>query len=239
MHGKQYSDEPDEKKRADPWRGQRRPAPCSRRELELRALALQGCSLERLAQALGQQLPADPRTAKGYIGQLVELALGADAKAGTLPDFPHLGVELKTVPLDARGVPVESTFCCSIAMAGADRAEWENSRLRQRLGCVLWVPVEGIGLRPWPQRCFGRARLWVPDALQTQILRGDWEHLMGEIGAGRGPQLTAHAGRVLQVRPKAAHAGVRTLGAGPDGPEAVLPLAFYLRAHFTAAVLAE
>ena len=216
----------------------RRPPPVSHRELEIRAAALQGRSVAELAAALGLQVPQHSVRGKGFVGQLVERALGADPKAGPAPDFPQLQVELKTVPVDGRGRPVESTFCCSIRMAGADAERWESSRLRRRLACVLWVPVSAARLHSLPDRCFGRARLWWPNPSEEAQLRGDWEHLMGTIGAGLGGSLGARAGTVLQVRPKAAHARVRTLAPGPDGPQATLPLGFYLRTGFTAQILA-
>ena len=64
----------------------------------------------------------------------------------------------------------------------------------------------------------------------------DWEKLLGAVGTGRIP--SAHEGRVLQLRPKAAHGRVLTLTAMEDGAARVLPLGFYLRASFTAALLA-
>ncbi len=215
----------------------RRPAPRSRAELQVRAAALGGCTVAALAHALGQPLPAAPQRAKGFVGQLVELALGADPQAYTRPDFPHLQVELKTIPLDARGLPAESTFCCAIAMQEAQQAHWHSSRLRQRLGCVLWIPVQAAALAPLPQRRLGRACLWTPTPAQSRLLQADWEQLMGMVGAGQAAALDARLGTVLQVRPKAAHAGVRTLGQGPDGPEAVRPLGFYLRPSFTAQIV--
>lgn len=215
----------------------RRPAPLTCRELELRAHALAGRTVGELAAALCVPVPASSRQGKGFVGQLVERALGADPCAGPHPDFSGLGVELKTVPVDARGRPVESTFCCSIAMQGADNAHWETSRLRQRLAHVLWLPVTAARLAPLTARCFGRARLWQPSADETAQLRADWEDLMGAIGAGRGGTLTAREGQVLQVRPKAADARARTLAPGADGVLLTLPLGFYLRTAFTARVL--
>jgi DNA mismatch repair protein MutH len=213
----------------------RRPAPVNVRELELRAEALFGRTVAELARGLAVELPPDERRAKGFVGQLVERALGADPTAGDRPDFPDLGVELKTVPVDEAGVPVESTFCCSIRMDAADRSRWEESRLERRLRCVLWVPIQAARSAPLPDRRFGRARLWRPSPDELALLRADWEDLMGAIGAGRPP--SAHEGRVLQVRPKAATSEDRTVAPSEDGAEATLPLGFYLRPSFTRTLL--
>ncbi len=215
----------------------RRPPPVTLRELEVRAAALAGRTVGEVAGALGAALPADPRRAKGFVGTLLEHALGADPAAGDGPDFPALGVELKSIPLGAGGRPVESTFVCSIRMAEAAIERWEGSRLRRRLACVLFVPVEAAKVAPLEARRFRSAVLWVPTESESAALRSDWEDLMGAIGAGRGGRLSAREGRVLQVRPKAPDARARTLAPGEDGIERTLPLGFYLRASFTHEVL--
>lgn len=217
---------------------QRLAAPVSRRALEVRAQALAGHQVAALAQALGVALPHNSVRGKGFVGQLVERALGADPQARERPDFPELGVELKTIPVDAQGRPCASTFVCSIAMAQADAAEWEHATLRQRLSCVLFMPVHQPKGAPLGARILGQAKLWTPKPQTTAQLRADWEDLMGAIGAGRGDTLTAREGRYVQVRPKAAHARVRTLGPSVDGVQSMLPLGFYLRPAFTREIFA-
>ena len=121
-------------------------------------------------------------------------------------------------------------------MAQADQERWETSRLRRRLGRVLWIPVIGERGIPLGERRMGRAVLWTPDAEQAAQLRADWEDLMGSLGSGMEP--TAHEGVYLQVRPKAADSSARTLGPGEGGHGRRLPLGFYLRTRFTQRVLA-
>ncbi|OGQ87456.1 MAG: hypothetical protein A2289_26665 [Deltaproteobacteria bacterium RIFOXYA12_FULL_58_15] len=218
-----------------PNHAKRLPAPQTTEELRVRALALAGHTVAEVAARLQVALPTKPGHSKGFIGSLAELALGADPTARDRPDFPALGVELKTVPVNAVGYPVESTFCCKIAMATADREEWETSRLRQRLHTVLWLPVEKDQLAGLGNRRFGRARLWTPSATQTDLLQADWEDLIGALGAGRVP--SAHEGKILQLRPKAANRKGRALSPGDGGTIMALPLGFYLRARFTATIL--
>jgi DNA mismatch repair protein MutH len=213
----------------------RRAPPHTLRELEVRSLALAGHTVLDLARALGVEVPAESRRAKGFVGGLVEAALGADPRAADGPDFPVLGVELKTVPINLRGRPQESTFCCGITMHSADRAEWESSRLWRRLQLVLWVPVVGAAGQAIATKRFAEPRLWRPSPAEAASLKADWEDLMGAIGAGAPP--SAFAGQVLQVRPKGPHGRVTTLAADVDGPSRRLPLGFYLRARFTATIL--
>jgi len=216
------------------------PPPRDREELCARAEALAGRTVAGLARALGVIAPGGGVRTKGKIGQLVEKALGASAGSSAEPDFPALGIELKTVPIDAAGNPHESTFVCAISLADADRAEWETSAARAKLAHVLWVPVRGEPSAPASERILGAPIFWRPTAEQTRILRADFEELMGLVGIGGVEALTAHAGRYLQVRPKAAHGRVRTLAFGLDGERiSTVPRGFYLRPRFTGALLRD
>jgi len=209
--------------------------PRSTAELALRAEALTGRTLSELADALGVELPTEPKRAKGAVGQLIERALGACGGCAPGPDFAALGVELKTIPVGADGRPRESTFVCTIAPFEIAYEEWPSSRVRAKLSCVLWVPIALA-----PPRRIQRPRLWRPSPAQERALREDWEELAGLVATGALEQLTAHRGRVLQVRPKAAHGRVRTLAPGPEEtPLFALPRGFYLRARFTAGILAD
>lgn len=216
-----------------------RPPPRHLEELVVRVAALAGRSLGEIAAALDVSLAGTAVRTKGRVGQLLERALGASAGSAALPDFPHLGVELKTVPVDAAGAPRESTFVCTIDLATADRTSWEESLARRKLAHVLFVPVfvehPEVGARRVGRGCFFR-----PTAAQEAVLRADFDDAMGAIGAGGADDLTAHHGRWLQVRPKAANGAVRTFAPDDDGALVETgPRGFYLRRKFVAAVLLD
>lgn len=216
------------------------PAPRSDDELLARAAALAGRTLGELARSFALEAPEDLRRAKGFVGGLVERALGADASSRAEPDFTALGVELKTLPVDARGRPLESTFVCTIELSDIGGMEWEESRVRHKLSRVLWVPVEGTRTIPVAERRLGTALLWSLEGEDEAALRADWEELAGWIGRGDVETLTAHVGRYLQVRPKAANSLARRRALDADG--AVydeLPRGFYLRTQFTARLIAR
>src|SRR5205085_10386128 len=97
--------------------------------------------LGAIAARHGVVVPADLRLNKGWAGQLLETALGATAASRAEPDFPQLGIELKTVPIDRRGRPLESCFVASLDLAAPDR-RWETSPVRCKLARVAWVAVE-------------------------------------------------------------------------------------------------
>ena len=214
--------------------------PQSEAELVARARALSGRRVGELASELGLPCPPDLRRAKGFVGGLVERALGADAGPRALPDFSLLGVELKTLPGDARGRPVESTFVCTIPLTEVANLEWEASPVWRKLRRVLWVVVEGQRSLPPAQRRIGEPLLWSPSPAQERALRFDWEELAGLIGRGDVERITGHLGNCLQVRPKAATSRSRRRGTDRDGAFFdAMPKGFYLRATFTATLLAE
>jgi len=215
-------------------------APADEAELLQRAAALAGLRLGELAQHLGAAVPLDLRRAKGFVGGLLERALGASAGSLPQPDFPELGIELKTLPVDRSGAPLESTFVCTIPLGEIGQVEWADSRVRRKLSQVLWIPVEGERGIAVAERRIGQALLYRLPPEDEAVLRADWEELAGVIGRGHVEALTGHLGKYLQIRPKAAHSRARRLGFDADGaPFAALPRGFYLRASFTGAILAR
>jgi DNA mismatch repair protein MutH len=215
-----------------------RPAPTTELELLERARALAGRTLAVVARAEGLGVPSELRRAKGFVGQLVERALGASAGSRAGPDFALLGVELKTLPVDSRGRPVESTFVCTIPLVRVGDIEWLDSPVRAKLRRVLFVPVEGERERPVAERRIGEPFLWSPSADEEDDLKFDWDELSGRIGRGDVESITGHLGRFLQVRPKAADSRSRRLARDADGVAfAALPRGFYLRATFTERVV--
>jgi DNA mismatch repair protein MutH len=209
-------------------------------ELVERAASLAGLCLAELAARFAVPVPPDLRRAKGFVGSLVERALGASAGSRALPDFPELGIELKTLPVDRAGAPVESTFVCTIPLTEIGQVEWADSRVRRKLATVLWMPVEGERGIPIGERRLGQALLYRLTLEDEAVLRADWEELAGVIGGGHVETLTGHLGRFLQIRPKAAHSRARRVGFDADGaPFAALPKGFYLRPSFTRALLAR
>src|SRR5882672_6335197 len=115
--------------------------PLTEDDLRTRAAWLAGKTIDEVAAAIGVGAPPLGVRGKGKVGGLIEKVLGAESGSAAAPDFPRFGVELKTIPLDGRGVPRESTFVCTISLADAERAEWETSVARAKLAHVLFVPI--------------------------------------------------------------------------------------------------
>lgn len=204
-------------------------------ELRRRAADLAGREVRQLVEAFVSDAVIPSVRTKGKLGQLVERALGASGGSAQAPDFPELGVELKTLPLDARGRPRESTFVSSFSLADAEHASWETSPVYHKLRHVLFVPVRTEDREPR----FAAPVFFQPTEAQDAIMRADFDDIIGMVAIGQVEDLSAHLGRWLQARPKAAHSRIRTRAYGSDGPLYALPRGFYLRARVTAAILSD
>ncbi|MBC3377581.1 DNA mismatch repair endonuclease MutH [Serratia fonticola] len=214
--------------------------PENEQQLLARAQALAGFNLGELATRAQVSIPKDLKRDKGWVGMLLELYLGAMAGSKPEQDFPELGIELKTIPVDAAGNPLETTFVCVAPLTGNSGVTWESSHVRHKLARVLWIPVEGERQIPLAQRRVGSPLLWQPNQEETEMLRRDWEELMDLIVLGQVERITARHGEVLQLRPKAANNKALTEATGEQGqPILTLPRGFYLKKNFTRALLAR
>jgi DNA mismatch repair protein MutH len=211
--------------------------PLSEKELLESASEIAGMTLQQIANQQNIETPDNQLHHKGWIGQLLESRLGATAGLLPEPDFQHIGVELKTLPLNRSGSPKESTFVCSINLT-CTGPDWENSLVKLKLSRVLWLPIEADPDIPLAARRIGSAILWSPSKKQESMLRLDWEELMEMVNMGELERITAHQGQYLQVRPKAANAKALRKGINDEGEEILtLPRGFYLRTSFTKQIL--
>lgn len=212
--------------------------PQSEDELMQRANALAGRTLAEIAEAAEVEVPQNLQRHKGWVGQLLEHTLGADAESLPEPDFRAIGVEMKTLPIDTNAKPRESTYVCTVPLNEGLEASWEQSWICRKLSRVLWVPVEANPDIPLPQRRVAMPLLWSPDDAESEMLRLDWEELGDMIRMGELELITARMGTVLQIRPKAANSRVRCLSVGGNGEVITThPRGYYLRPAFTHAIL--
>ncbi|HHF0157288.1 DNA mismatch repair endonuclease MutH [Haemophilus influenzae] len=207
-------------------------------QLLSQAQSIAGLTFGELADELHIPVPPDLKRDKGWVGMLLERALGATAGSKAEQDFSHLGVELKTLPINAEGYPLETTFVSLAPLVQNSGVKWENSHVRHKLSCVLWMPIEGSRHIPLRERHIGAPIFWKPTAEQERQLKQDWEELMDLIVLGKLEQITARIGEVMQLRPKGANSRAVTKGIGKNGEIIdTLPLGFYLRKEFTAQIL--
>ena len=212
--------------------------PLSESELESRVAELSGKSLAQLANEVQWPKPEKLRHNKGWIGQLLECLLGTTAGNLSEPDFQNLGIELKTIPLNADHKAKETTYVCTVPLLNHTGLQWEDSCVFKKLQKVLWIPIEARPSLTLAERKVGHGFLWSPSEEELDILQTDWEEFMELISLGQVETITAHQGECLQIRPKAANASVVTTGIGKNGlRKQTLPRGFYLRTLFTNQIL--
>ncbi len=213
--------------------------PQSLDELEQRANALATRSILSIANDLNVTIPSNLLHAKGWVGQLIENFLGASASNLALPDFPNLGVELKTIPVSTDGKPLESTYVCT-APTRQTAIYWRDSWVYNKLRHVLWVPVISNPELSIQDRIISKPILWQMDPETEHALRIDWEELTEMLQLGYGKNLSAKFGTYLHLRPKAANSKVLIDYLDAQGHNTkIVPKGFYLRPSFTKQILLQ
>jgi len=214
--------------------------PKTQDELLQRCQNIAGKTLGQLASDLNIPVPENLLRHKGWVGMLLEAYLGADAGNHAEPDFTGLGIEMKTLPINALGQPKESTYVCTVSLEQSGELSWQNSWIRRKLAHVLWVPIEADPTIALADRFVGNAWLWKPSAEQDEILQRDWSELMDRIVLGGQSEITAREGEYLQIRPKAANSKVLATGISSVGSrQKINPKGFYLRTAFTGQLLMQ
>jgi DNA mismatch repair protein MutH len=218
--------------------------PQSVSELILRAESMAGKTIKALISELNQKshgniiAPDNLQRKKGWQGQFIETYLGADSGNLSQPDFQHLDIELKTLPIDNLGRVQESTYVCVVNLKDNRLESWQESIVYNKLKQVLWVPIAKQPNKDTELSVIATPFLWQANEIELNRLKADWEYVMEKVNLGEVDQLTARDGEILQVRPKAANASVTTKTIGPSGKMIdTLPRGFYLRSKFTQSLL--
>ncbi len=197
-----------------------------------------GCTLGEVAHSLQIPVPPNLLKNKGWVGQLIEMALGVVNNSRPEPDFPELGIELKTLPINAQGKPKESTYVCVVPLTNLANLSYENSVVGRKLAHVLWLPIEAESSIPLSKRRIGQGIFWQPNTEEFTQLKADFNEITDQIALGEVENITAHQGTYLQLRPKAANASALTEATSPEGDRMLtLPRGFYLRPSFTQKIL--
>ena len=212
--------------------------PSSEQELLARAQRLAGLTLGEIALKVGICVPKDLTRNKGWIGLLFERVLGASAGSRPEPDFPHLGIELKSLPINEQAKPLETTFVSVAPLTGLTGINWQNCYVKRKLAKVLWVPVITAKNLPLAERIVATPFLWSPNPEEESLLAQDWQELTDMIVLGNVENIQGKHGQVMQLRPKAANSKAKTQAFDKNGkPFMTLPRGFYLKINFTQALL--
>lgn len=214
--------------------------PQSETDLLQRADDLAGKSIGELAQDYNFQVPDNLKRQKGWQGQFIEQCLGADSGNLSQPDFSHLNIELKTLPIDFSGKVQESTYVCVLNLMNQQLAKWQESPVFHKLQKVLWVPIARQKDSVVMDYKVATPFLWQPNETDFLTIRQDWENAIELVNLGQVDKLNARLGDILQVRPKAANSKALTQALDREGKIIeTLPRGFYLRSQFTQQILSD
>lgn len=213
------------------------PLPHSQSMLLEHATALAGFTLGELALYTRTPIPTHLHHAKGWVGQFIEKLLGVANNNLDQPDFIHLGIELKTLPLSQDGTPRESTYLCYTPIPET-ASSFQTSRVWRKLAKILWIPIESTPQAPIAERRVGTPLLWSPCPKTFAILKQDWEELSELITLGHFDKLDAKKGTYLQIRPKAPHSKQLKTVLNQEGQLVhTVPKGFYLRTLLTKKII--
>ena len=212
--------------------------PLSEEHLTQKAQTLAGMTLGEISSAYGISIPDNLSRNKGWTGLLLEHVLGASAGSRPEPDFPELGIELKSLPINSQGKPLETTFVSVAPLTGLVGVTWLTSYVRKKLSKVLWVPILSDKNIPLKDRTVGTPFIWSPSPQEEHLLAMDWQELTDMIVLGDVENIQGKHGQVLQLRPKAANSKAKTQAFNKEGkPFMTLPRGFYLKIPFTQRLL--
>lgn len=214
------------------------PAPKTLGQLLAYCQAIAGKTVAQVAQKHAVELIDNLQFNRGWLGNLIELALGAQAGSKPTQDFIELGVELKTLAITPTGGAKSDVFVSSLPTNSYMMQAWETSHVFYKLKKILFVPVESNPEVPLGQRRIGKAFFWSPNAQELEQMRQDWELIMQILTQHDYNALKSNVGKLLCVRVKALNSKQNVASKDLDGFNLNLPpLSFYLRRSFLNEIL--
>lgn len=193
-----------------------------------------GQNLYSLAKSINMPLPISTTHGKGFTGELLEALLGASAQNLPIPDFPNLGLELKSLPVDNDLVPLESTFVCHAPLTNIRKLTFENSAFFSKIKRVLFVVINAQRDQDFKDRKVLGYFFYTPSEDDLATLKSDYKELYELVKTGNIDKVNARIGHIIQMRPKGANGKALTQCIGPDGSIIMTrPRGFYIRRSFT------
>lgn len=193
-----------------------------------------GKSITELAKSVNVDVPISPLHGKGFVGELLEILLGATAKNQSIPDFPKLGLELKSIPVDSEFKVLESTFLCHAPLSDIRNLTFENSSVYAKIKRVLFVIVNGQRDLGFEHRRVLGYFFYSPGKEELDTLKQDFNELYEMVKTGLVEEINARLGHIIQMRPKGANGKALTECTGPDGKIIkTRPRGFYIRRKHT------
>jgi DNA mismatch repair protein MutH len=197
-----------------------------------RARALVGRRLGEVTSVAAEETMTT--RSRGTVGHHLERYFGLQLNSDQEPDFSHLGVELKSVPMVPQGnshAAKERTFITAIDYATVSTTAFEGSALDRKTRTTLYI---FYGWRPAPVTVADlrvlRVLLHERDDLDELTLREAYRHVQAAVAAGRAHELSESD--TWGVGPATKDARARDVPQ-PHGPEPARRRAFAWRAAYT------
>lgn len=147
-----------------------------------------------------------PRGRTG-VGDLVELYLGKLPDNSPEPDFPDLGVEVKSLPMKrlrrSSWTVKEPTSLSMIDFNKLVKEDWATTPLRRKIDRILWVPYEHNSADKRESR-FRRSFLWSPPSEDIPAYEADYRAVRALVLAGKAHEISERLSLVLSARRKGA-----------------------------------
>ncbi len=176
---------------------------------------------------------------KGNLGDIVERSyFKINPGNVSAPDFVEAGVELKTTPIKRVGKRLRAKERLVLQMIDYDVVygeNWENSSFRSKnelLLLMFYLWEEG---RASLDYVFKIARLWSFPEEDLEIIRDDWEKIVGKVRAGRAHEISEGDTLYLAACTKSSSGADRRCQ--PFSDELAKPRAFALKASYMNSVI--
>jgi DNA mismatch repair protein MutH len=158
--------------------------------------SIEGQTIAAVAASLGRQVGRGKSAAADVIRALV----GQKAK-GRIGDFDRFGVELKTLPIDRRGRPVERTSFPAFVHEELAFETWEASDLLGRLNRILFVPLYRDKGQEQATAVVRPAFFWSPTETELVGISEEWSRICDLILAHKSRDLPKESQtRFIHVR---------------------------------------
>ena len=207
-------------------------------ELQERLDLIVGRTIAELAILAKVPIPKHNKSAKGLAGQLVEIFLGAHAGNLAKPDFPHLGIELKTVPINFKCSPIASTYVCMANLHPRRFVPFKESTLYHKIRSLLLVFLLTTTSMPIWERVVAGYCFYEPEPHIMQQIEVDYNEFQELILLGNTSKIDGSYGNILQMLPKGANANDTVLVRNEESETiATMSRGYYLRNSFTKNVI--
>lgn len=216
------------------------PAPKTIAELIENCNKIAGKSVSELAQIHNVELIDSLTTNRGWLGNLIEISLGAYAGSKPTQDFMNLGVELKTLAINENGRAVSDIFISSLPLNSFMLQDWANSHLFYKLQHILFIPVESNSNVELKDRKIGNGKFWKPNDEQLKVLQDDFKQVMELLTTQEFAMLTNNLGTALTVKVKALNSKQTNNIQDLDGfNQNLAPLSFYIKRSFVQQIVEQ